>query len=101
MAGFWRARCQPYPQSRESNPRYSLCHHRHLYQESLRGWTRIIRETYMERERPSDDVHGEVERGQRDKPWQRYLDATLGLRNYWYPVLFSHELPEGETRPET
>ena len=55
----------------------------------------------METERPGDDVHGEVERGQRDKPWQRYLDAALGLRNYWYPVLFSHELKEGETRSET
>ena len=55
----------------------------------------------METERPGDDVHGEVERGQRDKPWQRYLDAALGLRNYWYPVLFSHELQEGATRPET
>ena len=55
----------------------------------------------MDTEHPRDEVHGEVERGQRDKPWQRYLDATLGLRNYWYPVLFSHELKEGETRPET
>ena len=55
----------------------------------------------MDTEHPRDEVHGEVERGQRDKPWQRYLDATLGLRNYWYPVLFSHELQEGETRPET
>ena len=55
----------------------------------------------MDTERPDDELHGEVERGQRDKPWQRYLDADLGLRNYWYPVLFSHELQEGETRPET
>ncbi len=55
----------------------------------------------MDTEHPSDEVHGEVERGQRDKPWQRYLDATLGLRNYWYPVLFTHELKEGETRAET
>ena len=43
----------------------------------------------------SDDVHGEVERGQRDKPWQRYLDAALGLRNYW-PCSF-HTSWEGET----
>ncbi len=55
----------------------------------------------MDTEPSQDDVHREVERGQRDKPWQRYLDAALGLRNYWYPVLFSHELQEGETRPET
>jgi carbazole 1,9a-dioxygenase terminal dioxygenase component len=55
----------------------------------------------METEQPRDDIHGEVERGQRDKPWQRYLDAALGLRNYWYPALFSHELQEGEARPAT
>ena len=24
-----------------------------------------------------------------------YLDAAWGLKNYWYPALFSHELPEG------
>ena len=35
VAGFWRARCQPYSQSRESNARHSLCHHRHLYQGSF------------------------------------------------------------------
>ena len=29
--------------------------------------------------------------------WTRLLAS----RNYWYPVLFSHELKEGETRPET
>src|SRR5262245_7048220 len=49
----------------------------------------------------SDDVHGEIERAQQEKPWQRYLEAELGLRNYWYPVLFSHELKEGETCAET
>jgi carbazole 1,9a-dioxygenase terminal dioxygenase component len=55
----------------------------------------------MESERSkADDVHGEVESAQRDKPWQRYLDAELGLRNYWYPILFSEELKEGEMRPE-
>ncbi len=24
-----------------------------------------------------------------------YLEAGWGLKNYWYPALFSHELPEG------
>ncbi len=56
----------------------------------------------MDAERSGQDpVEREVERGQRDKPWQRYLEAELGLRNYWYPVLFSHELPEGDMRPVT
>ena len=50
---------------------------------------------------PADDVQREVERGQRTRPWQCYLEAELGLRNYWYPVLFSHELPEGEVRAAT
>ena len=50
---------------------------------------------------PSDQLAREVEQGQQEKPWQRYLDAELGLRNYWYPALFSHELPEGEMQPLT
>src|SRR5919201_772013 len=62
----------------------------------------FCKEAGMDSERPkSDEGHGEVERVQRDKPWQRYLEAELGLRNYWYPVLFSHELNEGDMRPET
>jgi carbazole 1,9a-dioxygenase terminal dioxygenase component len=50
---------------------------------------------------PADDVQREVERGQRTRPWQRYLEAELGLRNYWYPVLFSHELADGEIQAQT
>lgn len=53
------------------------------------------------RRKTDDKVQREVEHGQRHKPWQRYLEAELGLRNYWYPVLFSHELPEGETSAAT
>ena len=29
------------------------------------------------------------------KPWQPYLDATLGFRNHWYPAIFGAELAEG------
>ena len=36
----------------------------------------------------------------RGTQYQRYLDASLGLRNYWYPAFFSRELQEGETRGE-
>ena len=30
------------------------------------------------------------------KPWQPYLEASLGFRNHWYPALFSKQLAEGE-----
>jgi len=30
------------------------------------------------------------------KPWQPYLDASLGFRNHWYPALFSNQLAEGQ-----
>ncbi|MEQ8387668.1 MAG: Rieske 2Fe-2S domain-containing protein [Alphaproteobacteria bacterium] len=30
------------------------------------------------------------------KPWQVWLDAELGLRNYWYPAALSRHLAEGE-----
>ncbi len=53
-----------------------------------------------ERGKEDDPIQGEMEGGQKHKPWQRYLEAKLGLRNYWYPVLFSHEIPEGQTRAE-
>jgi carbazole 1,9a-dioxygenase terminal dioxygenase component len=48
-----------------------------------------------------DQISEEVKRDQRRKPWERYLEAELGLRNYWYPAFFSHELAEGEMRGET
>lgn len=31
-----------------------------------------------------------------EKPWQKWLDAELGLRNHWYPVLPSRQVAEGE-----
>lgn len=30
-----------------------------------------------------------------EKPWQKWLDAGLGLRNYWYPTLPSRDIAEG------
>ena len=30
------------------------------------------------------------------KPWQRWIDAEFGLRNYWYPAALSQHLPEGK-----
>ena len=49
------------------------------------------------------DLSGEMERIEQEmgealatKPWQVYLEASLGFRNHWYPALFSVELPEGE-----
>lgn len=35
------------------------------------------------------------------KPWQVWLDAELGLRNYWYPAALSHHLGEGEIKTVT
>ena len=34
------------------------------------------------------------------KTWERYLEAELGLREYWYPAFFSTELADGQTRSE-
>src|SRR2546426_93804 len=41
-----------------------------------------------------------VDEIQRSKPYQKYLDASLGLRNHWYPIFFGRELSEGEVRGE-
>jgi carbazole 1,9a-dioxygenase len=30
------------------------------------------------------------------KPWQPYLEASLGFRNHWYPALFSERIAEGQ-----
>ncbi|HXQ49926.1 MAG TPA: Rieske 2Fe-2S domain-containing protein [Stellaceae bacterium] len=30
------------------------------------------------------------------KPWQPYLEASLGFRNHWYPAFFSKQLAEGQ-----
>ena len=35
----------------------------------------------------------------RKKPWQRWIDAEFGLRNYWYPAALSQHLPEGKATP--
>jgi len=32
------------------------------------------------------------------RPWQKWLDAELGLRDYWYPMEASRNLKEGEHR---
>ncbi len=29
------------------------------------------------------------------KPWQIWLDAELGFRDYWYPAALSHQIEEG------
>ena len=41
-----------------------------------------------------------VEKIERRKPYQPYLEASLGLRNHWYAALFGEELAEGEVRGE-
>ena len=46
------------------------------------------------------DANGTAQAVSRGTQYERYLDASLGLRNYWYPALFSKELQEGETRGE-
>ncbi|MCL9795389.1 Rieske 2Fe-2S domain-containing protein [Frankia sp. AgKG'84/4] len=33
----------------------------------------------------------------RARPWQRYLEADLGLREYWYPAALATEVPDGGT----
>ncbi|EIF27998.1 ring-hydroxylating dioxygenase, large terminal subunit [Burkholderia sp. Ch1-1] len=35
------------------------------------------------------------------KLYQPYIDAKWGLKNHWYPALFSHELAEGEFKAVT
>lgn len=46
------------------------------------------------------DTDQAVREAQRTKPYQKYLDAELGLRNHWYPIFFGKELKEGEVRGE-
>ena len=43
-----------------------------------------------------EDSGEAVEQVERVKPYFRYLEAELGLRNHWYPAFFSQELAEGE-----
>ncbi|MEO0410731.1 MAG: Rieske 2Fe-2S domain-containing protein [Pseudomonadota bacterium] len=41
----------------------------------------------------SDDVLNKV------KGWAPYVDAKMGFRNHWYPVVFGDEIKEGEPKP--
>ena len=38
---------------------------------------------------------------EKQKPYQAYLDAPLGLRNHWYAALFGEDLDEGKCHGET
>jgi len=52
----------------------------------------------------SEEIYREVQEadeGKTRRAWDRYLDASLGLRDYWYPAFFSQELQDGATRSET
>ena len=51
----------------------------------------------MAQELQMTDLSEDVEDYQQKKPWHRYLEAGLGLREYWYPAAFSSELAEGQT----
>ncbi len=41
-------------------------------------------------------AHVEQSRPARQKPWQTWIDAEWGFRNYWYPAALSRQLREGE-----
>jgi carbazole 1,9a-dioxygenase terminal dioxygenase component len=47
-----------------------------------------------------DDTEATVDAVQHAKPYLKYLEASLGLRNHWYPALFARELKEGEVKSE-
>ncbi len=47
-----------------------------------------------------EDAGEAVERVERAKPYTRYLEAELGLRDHWYPAFFGQELADGETNAE-
>ena len=36
-----------------------------------------------------------------ERPWQKWLDAKLGLRDYWYPIELTRNLREGESHVMT
>lgn len=50
-----------------------------------------------------DETVGFVDRPQSKpgKPWQVWLDAELGFRDYWYPAALAQQLGEGATRSIT
>lgn len=56
-----------------------------------------VEEALAEETRPFID---RVERVKR-RPWQQWIDASWGLREYWYPAMYSRELPDGESKPVT
>lgn len=41
------------------------------------------------------------EKDGRRRPWQRWIQAELGLRGYWYPALASRDLAEGRHHKAT
>lgn len=57
----------------------------------------------VERQQVSSIEKGPIEawEEQRRKPWQEYVDATLGFRNHWYPAFFSSELGEADVSDES
>jgi len=50
-----------------------------------------------------DEVNTEkiLNKIEKQKPYQAYLDAPLGLRNHWYAALFGEDLDEGKCQGET
>lgn len=61
----------------------------------------MVKEQIREEELLAIEDPGEaVDRVEQVKPYQKYLEAKLGLRNHWYPAFFSQELKEGATRGE-
>ena len=55
------------------------------FEEDLAGDASV----YLER---TDDVQ------KARRPWQRWIEAKIGFRNYWYPAALSRNLPDGESR---
>ncbi len=54
-------------------------------------------EHIVEHEQDTEQI---VEKVERRKPYQAYLEAELGLRNHWYAAFFGSELTDGECRGE-
>ena len=46
------------------------------------------------------DTGAAVDKVERRKPYEPYIDAALGIRNHWYAAFFGAELAEGELRGE-
>ena len=43
-----------------------------------------------------DTAATENVKAERGRPWDRYLEAEVGFRNYWYPAFFASELAEAD-----